>query len=95
MPAKALVIQADFASGGGWARLTPTVSAPQRTPGRSVMVVQSELIERILTEIESEHIAVTKLLDGLSAGQASNRWDDEWSAVHKKPGLWVCASSCL
>src|SRR5574337_332560 len=45
------------------------------------MVVQSEPIVSILNEIESEHIALTKLLNGLSADQVSSHLDDDWSAI--------------
>jgi hypothetical protein len=46
-----------------------------------MIIVDSERIEHILAEIESEHQVLTKLLSGLPACQVSSRAGDEWSAV--------------
>jgi hypothetical protein len=45
------------------------------------MVVQSEKLEHILAEIESEHQTLVQLLSGLAVDQASSRPNGEWSAI--------------
>lgn len=45
------------------------------------MVAQSEKLEHILAEIESEHQTLVQLFSGLAVDQASSRPDDEWSAI--------------